>query len=89
MADRVARAELAAERETGRASQEAGRAQAAEAALIRLQDTLDHLRGRGTGKPPKKPASPWYQPIDIRLALPPAAAVLVLTERSLSSRSSG
>ena len=46
MADRVARAELAAERETRRASQEAGRAQAAEAALIRLQDTLDHLRAR-------------------------------------------
>lgn len=46
MADRVARAELAAGREARRASREAGRAQAAEAALIRLQDTLDHLRAR-------------------------------------------
>jgi hypothetical protein len=46
MADRVARAELHAEREQRRASREAERARAAELALIRLQDTLDHLRKR-------------------------------------------
>jgi hypothetical protein len=44
MADRVARAELTAERERRDAAREAERARAAEAALIRLQDSLDALR---------------------------------------------
>jgi hypothetical protein len=88
MADRVARAELHAEREQRRASREAERARAAELALVRLQDTLDHMRRRNR-QTSGEACHSARQPIDIRLALPPAAAVLVLTERSLSNRSSG
>ncbi|WBV45454.1 hypothetical protein [Pseudoroseomonas cervicalis] len=44
MADRVARAELALLREEHRRLLKAKRAEAAEAALVRLQDTLDQLR---------------------------------------------
>lgn len=44
MADRVARAELAASRAAAATGQAEARARAAEAAMIRLQDNLDHLR---------------------------------------------
>lgn len=44
MAGRVAQAELELLREQRRTRQEARRAEAAEAALVRLQDTLDQLR---------------------------------------------
>ncbi len=44
MADRVAQAELLAGREAAAAGKAAARAAAAEAALVRLQDSLDHAR---------------------------------------------
>jgi hypothetical protein len=46
MADRVARAELLAQRQATQARQAAARALAAEVALVRLQDSLDHARRR-------------------------------------------
>jgi hypothetical protein len=46
MADRVAQAELLAQRQAVQARRSTARAVAAEDALVRLQDSLDHARRR-------------------------------------------
>lgn len=46
MADRVAQAELREQRQAAMARRAEARALAAEAAMVRLQDSLDHARRR-------------------------------------------
>lgn len=46
MADRVAQAELATQRQAAMTQRAEARALAAEMALVRLQDSLDHARRR-------------------------------------------